>query len=333
MKRVLKLAVQSGLSKVAPLRWRLSSRPSLLVLMYHRVLPPEDPSRAVEQPGMFVSPATLDMHLRVLREHFELVHLDDWLRRERAGEPLPQRACALTFDDGWRDNYEHAFPVLQRHQAPATIFLVSTLIGTNTEFWPNRLARVLSSPGLRRRLPAELAGLLAPVLEHSQQGQLRPADLDRAISLAKEVSEAAIQRLLGEAERGDAGTTSVRAVLNQDEVHTMARSGLVHYGSHTRTHFRCREDAALEVLEREIGDSRVEIAGVTTQPVEIFCYPNGDTTPAAVDVVSRHYAAAVTTQKGWYRPGSSRFLIPRVGVHEDISNRPDAFVARLSGWL
>lgn len=332
MKRVLKSVVQSGLSKVAPLRWRLTSEPSLLVVMYHRVLPPEDPSRAVEQPGMFVSPATLDMHLRVLREHFELVHLDDWLRREGAGDPLPARACALTFDDGWRDNYEHAFPVLERHQAPATIFLVSTLIGTNTEFWPNRLARILASPTSRHRLPAELAALLAPVLDHAQE-RLRPEDLDRAILLAKQLSESTIHRLLEEAERGGADSDGVRTVLNEDELRTMARSGLVRYGSHTRTHFRCREGAAPEVLEREIGDSRAEIASVTAQPVEVFCYPNGDTTPAAVDVVSRHYAAAVTTQKGWYRPGSNRFLIPRVGVHEDISNRPDAFIARLSGWL
>jgi peptidoglycan/xylan/chitin deacetylase (PgdA/CDA1 family) len=334
MKGIVKRVLQWGAAQAAPIIWDLRRTPRLLVLMYHRVLPLDSAERQIEQPGMFVSPSTLDMHLSVLRRYFELVHLNDWLQRVAAGEPTPRHACALTFDDGWRDNYDHAYPILTRHAAPATIFLVSTLIGTNTEFWPNRLARLLSSPDRARALTHELTELLGPALPgNSTHGALSPKDLDLAIRLAKQATETEINRMLDEAQSMSAAAAPKRSVLNEVELRMMGASGLIRYGSHTRTHYRCRETAPMDVLETEIRDSRPEISACVEQAVDLFCYPNGDTTPAAIDLVSRYYEGAVTTQKGWYQSDSNRFLIPRIGVHEDISNRPESFLARISGWL
>jgi peptidoglycan/xylan/chitin deacetylase (PgdA/CDA1 family) len=334
MKRLLKGALQRAVAAAAPLSWKLQSRPRLLILMYHRVLPATDPARRLEQPGMYVSPSTLDMHLHVLKEHFELVHLDDWLRAAARGEALPRLACALTFDDGWRDNFDHAFPVLRRHSAPATIFVVSTLTNTYQEFWPNRLARLIAAGDGTAAMPAELADVLAPVLARRRtQHALGPEDLDLAIRLAKDLNEAHIVRLLDEAQHHSVAATPERTVMNEDELREMGRSGLVRYGSHTRSHFRCLETASREVLEAEIGRSREEIRASVGQSVDLFCYPNGDTTPLAAEIVSRHYKGAVTTARGWHRPDRNRFLIPRVGVHEDISDRPATFLARISNWI
>jgi len=130
LKAIAKRAVVCAVARTAPLTWRWRRPGSLVVLMYHRVLPKDSPARRTEQPGMYVSPETLDLHLGELKRHFELVHLDDWLRRAEARSTLPRLACAITFDDGWRDNYDFALPVLARHGAPATIFLVSSYIGT-----------------------------------------------------------------------------------------------------------------------------------------------------------------------------------------------------------
>ena len=113
---------------------------------------PVTPLKRLEQPGMYVSPDTLAMHLRVLKRHFEIVDLGDWLRRQRDGSALPDRACCITFDDGWRDNFQHGFPVLRAARVPATIFLVADFIGTRYRFWPNRLATLLGTLD-RARLP------------------------------------------------------------------------------------------------------------------------------------------------------------------------------------
>jgi peptidoglycan/xylan/chitin deacetylase (PgdA/CDA1 family) len=83
----------------------------------------------------------------------------------------------------------------------------------------------------------------------------------------------------------------------------------------------------------EIVDSRTEIAASVGAPVDLFCYPNGDSTPAARELVSQHYVGAVTTEKGWHSTRADPYQIRRIGVHEHISNRPASFLARLSGWL
>lgn len=333
VKRQLKGIATVALAPFAPLAWRMRPAPRLLVLMYHRVLPATHADRAVEQPGMYVSPGTLDMHIALLRQHFLLVHLDDWLRDAAAGKTLPAQACALTFDDGWRDNFEYAWPILRRHQAPATIFLVSNMTGTDQVFWPNRLARLLQRLRPGERPAGPLGELLAPLAERARaQGVWALESLDRAIVLAKQLDEPAIDAALGVAE-AQAGTPGdARAVLNHEEVREMADSGLVRFGSHTRTHYRLRGAIARDVLDREIGASADEISGSTGHPASLFCYPNGDHTDAAVDVVRRHYIGAVTTRKGWYTAGTDPFLIPRIGVHEDISSRPAAFLGRISGW-
>jgi peptidoglycan/xylan/chitin deacetylase (PgdA/CDA1 family) len=332
VKRQLKRVAEDALAPLAPLTWRLRPAPRLLVLMYHRVLPAEHPDRAIEQPGMYVSPATLDMHLTLLERHFNIVHLDDWLGQAASGQSLPQLACALTFDDGWRDNFEYAFPVLQRHGCAATIFLVSGMTGTAHEFWPNRLARALTRLGPGDSLQGPLGDLLAPVLEEARaHGRWSLEALDRAVVLAKQLPEGRIVTALEALQAGAAANSDTRAVLNEEELHLMAASGLVRFGSHTRTHYRLRGEVPSRVLEQEIAGSGTEIGASVGRAASLFCYPNGDLTAAAVAVVRQHYIGAVTTQTGWHTPGADPFLIRRIGVHEDISNRPAAFLARISG--
>lgn len=334
VKRQIKRLLEDTVAAFAPLTWRRGSVPRLLVLMYHRVLPDGHPDRALEQPGMYVSPTTLDLHLRILKRHFPIVQIEDWARSAAAGESLPPQACALTFDDGWRDNFEHAFPVLSRHAAPATIFLVSSMTDTGQEFWPNRLARALARLQPGESLPGPLGGVVADVVAHARAaGQWSLADLDRAIVLVKRLGEAEIQSSLDEAQarRGEAAADT-RAVLNRSELGAMAASGLIRFGSHTRTHLRFRGQQPAAILEQEIAGSRAEIEqSVGAAATSVFCYPNGDTTAAAVEVVRRHYTAAVTTEKGWHQLGADPWLIRRIGVHEDISNRRSAFVARITG--
>jgi len=115
-----------------------------VVLMYHRVLPDARPD---VDPGMFVTATAFECHLRLLTSRYELVTIDafgDWMagRRQFARPP-----CAITFDDGWRDNYEVAFPLLQRYGAPATVFLVTSWIGRRDMLDAERIG-VMESSGV-----------------------------------------------------------------------------------------------------------------------------------------------------------------------------------------
>ena len=304
--------------------------------MYHRVLPQDSPARKAEQPGMYVSPETLDLHLNELKQRFELVHLDDWLRRAKAGATLPRLACAITFDDGWRDNYEFALPMLAKHGAPATIFLVSSFIGTTIRFWPNRLMSLLQKSFARPGsvvFPEPLERIVTPVLAGAaDRGELPAEAADAVVQGAKEWDEEKIRHLVEAAEKSCGDASGPGDILEHAQVVKLAATGLVRFGSHTATHFRLGGTIAAETLEREIAGSRTQLQQLCGQPVDLFCYPNGETSPAAIDMVRRHYLGAVTTARGWHDAGGDAHLIRRIGVHEDVSNAREPFLERLSGW-
>ena len=97
--------------------------------MYHRVLADESVPPGID-PGMYVTRTTFERHLEYLAAHHDVVTLDDlreWLLARRQFSRIP---CVVTFDDGWRDNYEVAFPLLQQYGLPATIFLITDKIAS-----------------------------------------------------------------------------------------------------------------------------------------------------------------------------------------------------------
>ena len=83
------------------------------VLMYHRVIDPDSPQPFICQSGMFVTKDTFQNQVRFLKNHFDLVFLDDLIEKRVKGEDI-RKCCAITFDDGWRDNYSVAFPILEK---------------------------------------------------------------------------------------------------------------------------------------------------------------------------------------------------------------------------
>jgi peptidoglycan/xylan/chitin deacetylase (PgdA/CDA1 family) len=112
--------------------------PGARILYYHSIS--NDPVRSSVSPEVFAA------HIDYLRGRCEPVSLSEVVRRLAGGAPLAPRTVVITFDDGFRDNYEQAFPILARAGIPATVFLTASFIGTQslptlsrTEFVPRPL--------------------------------------------------------------------------------------------------------------------------------------------------------------------------------------------------
>ncbi len=337
LKSLAKGAAVQVAARAAPVVLRRRRPGSLVILMYHRVLPVNSPARRAEQPGMYVSPETFDLHLTEIRREFELVDLAAWLSRSRRGESLPRLACAITFDDGWRDNFDFGLPLLVKHGAPATVFLVSGYIGTAYRFWPNRLMGLLRT-AFEHPDAVSFADPLRPIADRvlagaRSRGKLRGEDVDRAVQQAKAFDELTIRRCVDAAIAPADEATSRRDLLDRDEIAALAASGLVRFGSHTATHFRLGGEPSRADLDREVVDSRRTLQALTGQDIDLFCYPNGDTSAVAVDCVRGTYSGAVTTRDGWVARRPDPHLLNRVGVHDDGSSTREGFLARLIGWL
>jgi peptidoglycan/xylan/chitin deacetylase (PgdA/CDA1 family) len=96
--------------------------------MYHRTIDPSVRTPPAD-PGMFVTGRSFERHLELLVQHYTLVTMDQFGNWLAGCVQFDRPPCALTFDDGWLDNYEVAFPLLTRFNVPATIFLITGAIG------------------------------------------------------------------------------------------------------------------------------------------------------------------------------------------------------------
>ena len=273
----------------------------VVILMYHRVLPRTDVESTFVQPGMYVTPETFERHLQFLTTHFDLLTFRDLLALWDCGEWNPRaRYCAITFDDGWLDNYRYAFPLLRSYGAPATIFLPTALIGSDATLWFDRLGHALS----RRR-------------------QGTPDEWNTAIERAKQLSEAERDDLIDDLEAfaGGAGRAGPgdRRFMNWSEVEEMARHGVA-FGSHSSSHATLTRLSGA-ALEAELRESLEALRAHAIDHVPVLAYPNGDCSREVVRAArAAGYRAAVTVRRGLERSFPlDRFRLKRIGVHEDVS--------------
>ncbi|TCS44109.1 polysaccharide deacetylase family protein [Reinekea marinisedimentorum] len=306
-----------------------TTKNKLWVLMYHRILPKDDPRASLEEPGMIVTPDTLNMHITELKKLFEIVDLEDWLNRFKLGEKLPPKACAITFDDGWLDNYEYALPILKAHQAPATLFAVANKIGTCFRFWPNIVIELIAM-GAHNQLR------LHPMFEQATQLAKHAFSAESAaecIKQLKKYSEDEIYTALNSIEWQESFNQSRPALMDWQQLNEMQASGLVNTGSHTCSHRRLNKELSESALQQEVVESRRILQQKLGTEINLFCFPNGDYNEQAINLTKQNYLAAVTTQRGI---NSAQRLktheIHRTALHNDISDTPSKFRARLAGW-
>src|SRR3972149_1255315 len=106
------------------------------VLCYHRVLPPEEARRDRVHSTMWTSPQTFEAQIQWMQQVGHIVHYERLLD---PAAPRDRPLFTITFDDGWKDNYEYAFPILKKYSAPALIFLATGAIDSGELFWPEDL--------------------------------------------------------------------------------------------------------------------------------------------------------------------------------------------------
>lgn len=284
----------------------------VVIFMYHRVVPQAEVAATYVQPGMYVTPETFERHLQFLTAHFEPLTFHELLAKwEAGGWNHKARYCVVTFDDGWIDNYEHAYPRLRKYGVPATIFLPTRFIGSPDSLWTDRLGDLLHT-----------------------RGSGTAADWDTQIERAKRLSEDERERLLGTiaAEVG-ADAPSRRRFVNWDEVGEMSRHGIA-FGSHSSSHANLtRLDEA--ALERELREPIETLRSRGVNHVPVLAYPNGNHSHAVVNAArAAGYRAAVTVRRGAesFFP-ADRFRLRRVAIHEDVSRSASTLALHIGRQL
>ncbi|MDR4305330.1 polysaccharide deacetylase family protein [Chelatococcus sambhunathii] len=303
-----------------------------VILTLHHVRPFSGesfaPNRLLE-----VEPDFLDATLTRARElGFDFVTLDEAVRRVKAGRS-ERPFLHLTFDDGYRDVRDFALPILERHGAPATLYIASAFADGEAELWwlsleeAIRRADVLNLDlGPEERFVAcqstaekyEAWGRIYWTLRAGPEERLR--DEVRELALANGVDILGFARKL---------------CMRWDELAEVARHPLIEIGAHTVTHPMLSKHSEA-VARAEMADSRDAIARRLGTRPRHFAYPVGDPSAAG----EREYElarelgfeTAVTTRPGHLTAGHAQALhaLPRVSLNGHFQNRA-AVDALLSG--
>lgn len=319
------------LASAAPRRWPA-------ILYYHRVC---DAIPTVDL-GLSVTTSNFDAQMLYLASAYDVRPLEELLDRWASGT-MTAREVAVTFDDGYRDNYDRAFPILQRYRIPATIFLTTALMGSSRRLWWDRVAVALEAARARGNCWSRGAGgLHAPLVEAVDAfvatGSKRSvlATMDALKTLGREERVAAVEvfeRAVGVPPESFAAS---RLFMTWDEAREMSRAG-IDMGSHTETHPVLPELAPGDAA-RELTGSRARIEQEIGRPAAVLAYPDGcfDESIATAAAAAGYRYAVQTRRNLGVEPGH-RYAIPRVKIEDAHSLGPfggfsaSGFAFELSG--
>lgn len=289
-----------------------SSKSKFGILCYHRVGTAGVPYHSR------LSAALFEAHMRYARRRYRVVPLGQLVREVLGTEEVPP-TLAVTFDDGYRDLYTEAFPILRRYQIPATIYLIGRCMETGEAPWYDRIfAGVVSHP--RVLLELEMDRLLRfplPTLES------RRAAAWKIVCYLKSVPDDARQRWCKEfdAQVRPPAELLENRMLDWKQVREM-QSGGMFFGAHTMNHpavsrldpvsFQSELVSARELLEAGLGTA-----------IEDFAYPFGKSSDGSLAahefLVRSGYRSAATTIEGFNRIGDSPFMLRRLQIDGDCS--------------
>jgi peptidoglycan/xylan/chitin deacetylase (PgdA/CDA1 family) len=328
---------------------RMAFRPRAVILLYHRVAsPPIDPLL------LCVSPRHFEEHLAVLRKKYVPLGLTDLAAALTAGR-IPNRAVAITFDDGYADNWHTAAPILRRFGQRATVFVAGDCLAGRPFFYDELERILLRSPRLPRQLRFTIEGVArewdlgewarlpkSPGENYWKWNMENPTDptprhrcYRELFDLLRGAAPAARPRAivaLRKAAGTGAGKSAAHLWMTKVELRLAARDGVLEFGAHTRSHPALNKLPINDQWE-EIVSGKGMVEAVTGTPARAFAYPYGspwDVTSETVRLVREAgFSLACANTPGPLDSESDLFWLPRCLVRdwdgETFSRQLNAF--------
>lgn len=311
--------------------------PDAVVLLYHRVVDLESDPQLLA-----VSPDHFEEQMRLIANDYRPMSLQDLATCVRRGS-VPDRAVVVTFDDGYEDNLAIAKPILEKYQVPATVFVASGAVGSDREFYwdklediflfdrglPSELILSIEGEELRWSIGGEAGGYtdlswnaLSPKPMSRRQSiylelcdRLRPMAHDLQAAILNDICEwAGISPLSRETHR----------TMTADQVRQLTSGGLVEVGAHTIDH-PILATLSINEQRRQIQQSRDDLQAMVGQPVQGFSYPYGTRSSyaqATIDVVcDAGFTCACSNFTGGLGRGADPYQLPRMLVRDWAGDR------------
>jgi len=257
---------------------------------------------------MLVRAGSFESLLQYLQKHCSLVSLDSPLAADKREDSKPR--VAVTFDDGWKDNFQTAFPIARKFGLPFTVFICPELIGGNGHFWTDVVSSLW---GAARR-----AGKLH-IMRALSRGRMN-GSVDSLIERLKAASESERETFITEVRAAlirynvKPHTSDLGELLDWHDVKEMSEAG-VQFGSHSNTHQILTQIPQSEALQELTQSKHAIEAQLRSCPW--LAYPNGDWSEPVRQLASESgYQGAFVNSPGVWKRSTDPFCIPRINIWE-----------------
>jgi peptidoglycan/xylan/chitin deacetylase (PgdA/CDA1 family) len=290
---------------------------------------------------MYVTPETFRVHMKQLAKNWHVVTLKSLVSAVESGATIPKRTVAVTFDDGWIDNYTEALPILKETGIPGSIFVATGYIGTGDLFWTDKIQIATSQLTKSSQLTQARTAILDQLSNDPLLGGIAQLLFDNTgISISDRI-ELAITKIKGLQLAGRVKVVDTiwraakefidiripRQFMNWEEVRALAAAG-IEVGSHTHKHFNSTLLSA-EQFRDEVLNSYTELRRNQLTPLDIFCFPGGYHTAANLAVLKKEgIKHALLAGKVSDFTGDTA-LFGRIHIHNDTVRSAAEFEAKM----
>lgn len=324
----IKNVVLQGAHRIGLNRFLQRVNPQSLVLMYHGVVPDDFPIDC----WTFVKQSRFRIQMEYLSQHFDIMSVSMALENLMKGAPLNRPIALVTFDDGYRNNYLWACPVMEDLGLPFIIFVVTDFVDTQNLFWFDKVIVMIQSSGCTS---LDLRGHGLGVFDFPDSDPIRRWDgIQKLLTeLKKQESgkrDRVVAELFSQAQVHDDVSMAFR-VLGSADLQAIVSKGLSEIGSHTGGHeilTDLDEAGVVSTISRSVSALR----SLTGVPTRYFSYPNGNYNRNIMGIVAQcgMKAAFITGGRHWdFR--DNVYAIPRIGIggYDSI----EVFAAKVSGLI
>lgn len=288
------------------------------IFMLHRVYPAEA-GRLPANEHMKIAPDALEAFILEARARGHAFVSLDQMHEALVSGASTSRLIAMTLDDGYADNYTHAWPLFRRHQVPFTLYVTTAFPERTALLWWYLLEDAVLEQDVLTLADGSRHSCSSPEQRMASFMRLR----ERIIATPQAQRETVLRDILGA--RFDAWPATVeRLALSWEQITEMSRDPLVTIGAHTISHPALNTLAETHLLA-EVAEGRQRIESHIGKPVRHFCYPFGSEAEVGereIELVSGlGFLTATTTRHGLIYPGHRTRLcaLPRIMLGPDFS--------------
>ncbi len=285
---------------------RFLTRKKVIILMYHGVTASDNSMKNCDT--RHVHRARFLWQIEYLKKHYSFISFNDFMDwRSGKIKELPSNPVILTFDDGYKNNYTQLFPILEKNQIPAMIYLLTGMIGKKSVADSNTIQYCITKTKKEKIIiDGEAYTLRTP------KERMTTVHVLRALAEKKE----SLERFLEEIKR----ETAVLCTLTEDEeygfmtweeCHAVQKKG-ISFGSHTHSHPNLTR-IEVKSCHQELKQAKAIINQKLGTCIH-FCYPYGAYNDNIIEGVKKYYDTAVIIKHGYNTKKTDPYKLKRIPI-------------------